>query len=151
MATNSEKKEFVLFFSPSCIYCKNFLGKLKSKDELLKKVNLVDIDNTPELPDEVDEIPCIYDGKNIFKGTGAFKWFDEKSMEYLSPADDCIKYAFINGEEEQVFNNYSLLEQKNGSFGIGENTPQQNKISKSANMSLETLMSNRSMDMSIKN
>jgi hypothetical protein len=29
-------------------------------------------------------------------------------------------YSFLDGQEEQVFGTYSLLEQKNGSFGMGE-------------------------------
>ena len=81
--STSEKKEFVLFYSPNCKFCKNFLTKLKSKMELLKKTNLVDIDNITDIPEEVDEIPCIYDGKKVFKGPEAFKWFDDKSVEFL--------------------------------------------------------------------
>jgi hypothetical protein len=145
--TNAEKKEFVLFYSPNCKFSKNFLTKLKSKMELLKKTNLVDIDNITEIPEEVDEIPCIYDGKKIFKGSDAFKWFDDKSLEFLDAADDCVSYSFINGSDEKIFNNYSLLDQQNGSFGMGETTINENKITKSANMSLESLMSSRSSDM----
>jgi len=147
MSVNSDKKDFVLFYSPECKFCKNLLTKLNSKRELLKKINLVNIDTIDDLPDEVDEIPSIYDGKNIFKGADAFKWFDEKAMDFLLPADDCVNYTFLSGEDEQLFNNYSLLDQKNGSFGMDEqNVSQTNKITKSANMSLETLMSNRSSD-----
>jgi hypothetical protein len=144
---NAEKKEYVLFYSPNCKFCKNFLTKLKSKMELLKKTNLVDIDNINDIPEEVDEIPCIYDGKKIFKGPEAFKWFDDKSVEFLDAADDCVSYSFINGNEEKIFNNYSLLDQQNGSFGMNEMTSNnQNKITKSANMSLESLMSSRSSE-----
>jgi thiol-disulfide isomerase/thioredoxin len=145
--TNVEKKEYVLFYSPNCKFCKNFLTKLKSKAELLKKINLVDIDNLDDIPEEVDEIPCIYDGKKVFKGPEAFKWFDDKSVEFLDAADDCVSYSFINGNDEKIFNNYSLLDQQNGSFGMGETTINENKITKSANMSLESLMSSRSSDM----
>ena len=145
--TNTEKKEYVLFFSPNCKFSKSFLSKIKSKSELVKKINLVDIDTINDIPEEVDEIPCIYDGKKLFKGTDAFKWLEEKSIDFLDPADDCVKYSFINGEDEKVFNNFSLLDQKNGSFGISEDNSQNNKITKSAGMSLESLMSSRSSDM----
>jgi hypothetical protein len=145
--TTGEKKDFVLFYSPNCKFCKNLLTKLKTKQELLNKINLVDIDNINDIPEEVDEIPCIYDGKKLFKGSEAFKWFDDKAVEFLDAADDCVSYSFINGSDEKIFNNYSLLDQPNGSFGINENTINQNKITKSANMSLESLMSSRSSDM----
>jgi hypothetical protein len=150
-ATGSpDKKEFVLFYSQGCKYCNNFYTQLKQKNELLRKFNLVDIDTIEDYPEEVDEIPCVYDGKAVFKGADAFKWLGEKSIEYLDPADNSLNYSFINGAEEQIFNNYSLLDQKNGSFGMGESSAQagqENKISKSANMSLESLMSSRSSDM----
>jgi len=148
MAGAQEKKEFVLFFSPECKFSKNFISKLKSKPELFKKFNLVNIDTISDIPDEVDEIPCVYDGKKVHKGEEAFKWLEEKSIEFLEPANDSLRYSFINGEDEQIFNNFSLLDQKNGSFGItAENTSDNNKITKSANMSLESLMSSRSSDM----
>ena len=68
-------------------------------------------------------------------------------MEFLLPADNSLNYSFINGDEEPLFNNFSLLEQKNGSFGMGENQVQ-NGISESKKTmaSLETLMSSRSQD-----
>ena len=145
--TNSDKKEFVLFYSPNCKFCKNLLTKIKPKTELLNKINLVDIDNLNDIPEEVDEIPCIYDGKKVFKGSESFKWLEDKAMDFLDAADDCVSYSFINGTDEKIFNNYSLLDQQNGSFGMNEITNNnQNKISKSANMSLESLMSSRSSE-----
>jgi hypothetical protein len=132
----------------NCKYSKNLLSKIKQKPELLKKFNLVDIDTIPDIPDEVDEVPCIYDGKQVHKGENSFKWFNEKSIEFLSPADDIVNFSFINGEEEQVFNNYSLLEQKNGSFGMGEVVTQNSSGNSSKTMSnLENLMNSRSLDM----
>jgi len=143
----SEKKEFVLFYSPNCKFCKNLLTKIKCKPELLKKINLVNIDDITDIPEEVDEIPCIYDGKKLFKGSESFKWLDDKAMDFLDAADDCVSYSFVNGNDEKIFNNYSLLDQQNGSFGMNEMTNNnQNKITKSANMSLESLMSSRSSE-----
>ena len=122
MAGTSEKPEYVLFFTESCKFCKNMLSKLKSKPELLKKFNVVDIDKIPAIPDEIDEVPCIYDGKTVYKGMNAFKWLNEKMSEFLSPANDGLLYSFIDGQEEQIFGNYSLLEQLNGSHGMGSET-----------------------------
>ena len=120
MASPSEKPEFVLFLTSNCKFCNNFVNKLKTKPELIKKFNIVDIDKLPAIPDEVDEVPSVYDGKNIYKGAGAFKWLNEKLVEFLSPANDGLQYSFVNGAEEPVFNNYSLLDQLNGSHGMGD-------------------------------
>ncbi len=127
------KPEFVLFMS-DCKFSKNFVNKLKTKDELLKKFNIVDINKIQQIPDEIEEVPCVYDGKQIYQGKAAFSWLNEKMSEYLSAANDGLMYSFIDGQEEQVFGSYSLLEQKNGSFGMGEQPS-------SANMNDPTRMS----------
>jgi hypothetical protein len=113
------KPEFVLFIS-NCNFSSNFLNKLKTKDELIKKFNIVDINKIQQIPNEIEEVPCVYDGKQIYQGKHAFKWLNEKMGEYLSAANDGLMYSFVDGQEEQVFGSYSLLEQKNGSFGMGE-------------------------------
>ena len=144
------KPTYVLFYSFNCKFSKTFINRLKSRQELFKLFNLVDIDKLPDIPDEVDEIPSVYDGKNIYKGTAAFKWLDEKAVEFLSPADDCLQYTFVNGEEESVFDKFSLLEQKNGSFGMGNATSPtgvEPTKSVSKNSSMESLMASRSMDL----
>jgi nicotinic acid phosphoribosyltransferase len=145
----SEKPIYVLFYMNNCKFCKNLISKIKQKPELLKKINLVDIDSIPEIPDEVDEVPCIYDGKQVYTGENAFKWFNEKSIEFLSPADDNLMYSFINGDDEQVFDKFSLLEQRNGSFGMGDVVTQNgNQNSSNKTMAnLESLMNSRTLDM----
>ena len=156
MAT-SEKPEFVLFLSNECNFCRNFLNKLKPTD-LIKKFNIVDIDAMQVIPDEIDEIPCIYDGKTIFKGKDAFTWLNERLSETLAAANDGLLYSFLDSEEK-VFNNYSLLEQKNGSFGIGD-SPLQNPSNlgdptrmtvmndnSNKNRTLDSLMASRSSDL----
>lgn len=117
-----DKPIYVLFFSQNCKFSNKFVGRLNTKSELTKKVKMVDIDVIPQIPDEVSEVPALYDGKNIFCGKAAFKWLDEILMEYLSPADEGLTYSFVNGQSEQLFNNFSLLDQKNGSFGMGNGT-----------------------------
>lgn len=123
--STAEKPEFVLFLSKNCKFCKNFLDKLKPKPELFKKFNIVDIDTLKVIPDEVDEIPCVYDGKGLFKGADAFKWLNEKMSDFLDAANDGLAYSFVDNQEELVFNNYSLLDQKNGSFGMDGTAPSQ--------------------------
>ena len=157
MASNTEKPEYVLFYSKDCKYSKNFLAKLKPKPDLIKKFNIVDIDDVPAIPDEIDEVPCVYDGKNVYKGDGAFKWLNEKLVDFLSPAEDGLNYSFLDGAEEQVFNNYSLLEQRNGSYGMGDSplvgnssdptrmTTQNDNSNK--NRTMDSLMTARSNDM----
>jgi hypothetical protein len=117
-----EKIEYVLFMSPECKFCVNFMNKLRTKPELVKKFNIVNIDNIEVLPDEVDEIPCVYDGKSIAQGAQSFKWLEEKLSDFLDAANDGLPYAFLDGQDERVFGMYSLLDQKNGSHGIG-NSP----------------------------
>ena len=119
MASPPTKPEFVLFIS-NCKFSNNFLNKLKTKEELAKKFNIVDINKIQQIPDEIEEVPCVYDGKQVHQGTHAFKWLSEKMSEYLSPANDGLMYSFIDGQEEKVFGNYSFIEQKNGSFGMGD-------------------------------
>lgn len=153
----AEKPEFVVFMSPGCKFSMNFMGKLKSKAELIKKFNVVNIDSIQAIPDEVDEIPCVYDGKQVYQGNNAFKWLNEKLSEYLDAANDGCSYAFLEGQDEQVFSNYSLLDQKNGSFGIGETPDSKNMgdptrmISLSdntnKNRTLDSLMASRSTDL----
>jgi hypothetical protein len=152
MADSQQKPEYVLFFMENCNYCKKMLSNLKLKQELLKKFNIVNIDAVPVLPDEVDEVPCIYDGKKVYKGAIAFKWLNEKMEEYLSPANDGLAYAFLEGQEEQVFGNYSLLDQKNGSFGMGDNNADPARMMKiedntNKNRSLDTLMASREREL----
>ena len=74
----AEKPEFVCFMIESDKFCINFINKLKTKQELFKKFNIVDINRIPAIPDEVDEVPCVYDGKKLYKGKEAFSWLNEK-------------------------------------------------------------------------
>jgi hypothetical protein len=152
MASPQQKPEYVLFVMQNCNYCKKLLSLLNSKEELLKKFNIVDVDSVPMGPDEVDEGPCIDDGKSVNKGAVAFKWLNEKMQEYLSAANDGLTYSFLDGQEEKVFGNYSLLEQKNGSFGMGENSQDPTRMmqmedNSNKNRSLETLMASRERDL----
>lgn len=150
MATQ-ERPEFVLFYMENCNFCKKILTQLKQKPELLKKFNNVNIDAVPTIPDEIDEVPCIYDGKIIYKGVDAFKWLNEKMQDFLSPANDGLSYSFIDGQDEQVFDKYSLLEQKNGSFGMGDSKQDPTRMMKlndnsNKNESLDQLMASRERD-----
>ena len=157
--SSQEKPEFVVFVSSSnCQFSNNFLNKLKTKPELEKKFNIVDIEKLQVIPNEVDEVPCIYDGKSIHQGKNAFTWLNEKMSEYLSEANDGLMYSFLEGQpEESLFNNYSLLEQKNGSYGIGEQPSEKNmndptrmiKINdnESKNRTLDSLVASRSTDL----
>jgi hypothetical protein len=117
-ATGPEKPEFVLFIS-NCKFSNNFINRLKTKPELMKKFNILDVDALKVIPDEVEEVPFVYDGKNIYQGKPAFEWLNQKMSEFLDAANDGLSYSFLEGQEEQVFGNYSLLDQKNGSFGMG--------------------------------
>ena len=153
-----EKVEYVLFMSPGCKFCGNFINKLKTKPELIKKFNIVNIDSIEAVPDEVDEIPCVYDGKEVIQGTASFKWLDEKLSEFLDAANDGLAYAFLDGQDERVFGGYSLLEQKNGSHGIGNGPTNQKGQSDptrmaelndntNKNRTLDSLMASRTNDL----
>jgi hypothetical protein len=147
-----QKPEYVLFFMENCGFCKKLLTLLKTKPELMKKFNMVNIDAVPTLPDEVDEVPCIYDGKSVNKGTDAFKWLNEKMTEFLDAANDGLLYSFLDGNDEQVFGSYSLLEQKNGCHGIGENGSDPTRMAAitdntNKNRTLDSLVASRSSDL----
>lgn len=156
MSTQADKPEFVLFIVSNDRFCVNFISKLKTKPDLMKKVNIVDIDRVPAIPNEVDEVPCLYDGKTLYKGKKAFEWLNEKMQDFLGAANDGLMYSFIDGQEEQIFGTYSLLEQRNGSFGMNnENgkadptrmTSVQDNSNK--NLSLESLMATRNQGIDI--
>ena len=157
MATPTDKPEFVLFMISTDKFCVNFLNKLKTKPDLMKKINIVDIDRIPAIPDEVDEVPCVYDGKKLNKGKEAFAWLNEKMSEFLAAANDGMLYSFVDGQDEQVFGNYSLIDQKNGSFGMGPESAQSNDPTRmtaltdntNKNRTLEHLMSSRNNDIDI--
>lgn len=139
----NEKPEFVLFIMKDCKYCMSFIAKLKTKSELLAKFNIVDIEELPSIPSEINEVPCVYDGKNIYSGKKSFTWLNEKMNDFLLPANDSLNYSFIDGNEEQVFSNYSLLNQVNGSIGVANesNTNTQKKDS------LESLIASRAAEL----
>ena len=99
-ATPVDKPEFVLFMMNDDRFCMNFINKLKTKPDLMKKVNIVDIDSIPAIPNEVDEVPCLYDGKGLFKGKKAFEWLNEKMSEFLGAANDGLMYSFLEGQPE---------------------------------------------------
>jgi len=154
--SSQEKIDYVVFISNDK-FSSNFLSKLKTKADLLKKFNVVDINNLQQIPNEVDEVPCVYDGKGIHQGKNAFSWLNDKMGEYLSAANDGLLYSFIDGNEEQVFGNYSLLGQSNGSFGMGDQPSSANmndptrmaKIENNdnKNRTLDSLMASRSLDL----
>jgi hypothetical protein len=116
----ADKKEFVLFLVKDCKYCETFYKKIVTKPELIKKFNIVDIDEIPDIPDEIAEVPAVYDGKSVYQGPEAFKWLNEKMSDFLLPANDSLNYSFLEGHEEQVFSGFSLLNQMNGSNGMGD-------------------------------
>jgi hypothetical protein len=153
MTSGPPKPEFVLFIS-DCKFSSNFLNKLKAKPELVQKFNVVDINKIQSIPDEIEEVPCVYDGKQIYQGKNAFSWLTEKLSEYLSPANDGLMYSFVDGNEEQVFGSYSLLEQKNGSFGINGDTKASSDPTRMAvindnenkNRTLDSIMASRNTE-----
>ena len=156
MATMTDKPEFVLFMISNDKFCINFINKMKTKQDLMKKINIVDIDRIPAIPDEVDEVPCIDDGKKLHKGKDAFTWLNEKMMDFLSAANDGMLYSFLDGQDEQIFGNYSLIDQKNGSFGMGPENGNNDPTRMTAltdntnkNRTLENLMSSRNQDIDI--
>jgi len=121
---------------------------------LLESFNIVDIDTIPSLPDEVDEVPCVYDGKNVYKGKEAFTWINEVSIQFLEPAGDGLNYSFVNGDNEKVFNNYSLINQMNGASGVGDSPikdpsrmTQENEMGRKQGMSMEDIMAERANDL----
>ena len=63
MASIDGKPEFVCFFMNGDNFSINFINKLKGKPELMKKFNMVDINTIPNIPDEIEEVPSVYDGK----------------------------------------------------------------------------------------
>jgi hypothetical protein len=144
MATN--KKLYVLFITTKCNYCKNFFSKLKSNDELFSKFNVVDIDSVDNIPDEVDEVPCVYDGKQVYKGKAAFTWLNEISLNFLQSAGDGLNYSFVNGNEEKIFNNYSLLDQVNGSVGMDKVVTNASQ-GKMQSLSIDDLVSQRANEL----
>ena len=156
MSSSPPKPEFVLFIS-NCKFSNNFLNKLKTKEELFKKFNIVDINKIPSIPNEIEEVPCVYDGKSISQGADAFKWLNEKMTDYLSAANDGLMYSFLDGQEEKVFGTYSFIEQKNGSFGMGENPSKDNmndptrmmvmNNNDNKNRTLDSLMAARTTDL----
>ena len=154
--SSQEKPEYVLFISQNCKFCNNFLTKLKTKQALFKKFNVVNIDQLNEVPNEVNEVPCVYDGKGIFQGKPAFTWLNEKMSDYLDAANDGLLYSFLEGqEEEQIFSNYSLLEQKNGSYGMGENGSDPTRLAKlsnndNKNRTLDSIMASRNSEVPLK-
>ena len=93
----------------------------------------------------------------MYQGNNAFKWLNEKLSEYLDAANDGCSYAFLEGQEEQVFLNYSLIEQKNGSFGIGQAPDSKNMgdptrmisiaDNDNKNRTLDSLMASRSNEL----
>jgi hypothetical protein len=156
MSSQPPKPEYVLFVS-NCQFSNNFVNKLRTKEELAKKFNIVDINKIPSIPNEIEEVPCVYDGKQIYQGKGAFTWLNEKMGEYLSAANDSSMYSFLDGQEEKVFGNYSFLEQKNGSHGMGEQPSSANmndptrmmkiETNDNKNRTLDSLMASRSSDL----
>ena len=155
MAQQPQKPEYVVFVS-NCKFSMNFITRLKSREDLASKFNVVDINNIPSIPDEIEEVPCVYDGKQLHQGKAAFDWLNEKMADNLAPANDGLMYSFIDGNEEKVFGNYSFIEQRNGSYGMGEQpsssnmndptrmavlTPNDNK-----NRTLDSLMASRSAE-----
>jgi hypothetical protein len=155
MSSQPPKPEFVVFVT-NCEYSKNFLNKLNTKQELARKFNVVDINKIEIVPDEIDEVPCVYDGKELHQGKDAFKWLNEKLADHLDAANDGLMYSFIDGNDERVFGNYSLIEQKNGSHGMGEQASSDNmndptrmaKLSNNdnKNRTLDSLMASRSAE-----
>jgi hypothetical protein len=132
------------------------MTKLNQKQDLIKKINIVDINTIPAIPDEVDEVPCIYDGKKLYKGKEAFDWLNDKMVEFLSAANDGLMYSFVDGQEEQIFGSYSLLEQKNGSFGMGPDQAGNNDPTRitgpqepSKSQTFDSLMSLRNQEIDI--
>jgi hypothetical protein len=150
------KLEFVVFVA-DCKFSKNFLSKLKSKPELAKKFNIVDINTLQVIPDEIEEVPCVYDGSSVRQGKQAFDWLNDKMSEYLSAANDGLMYSFLEGNEEEVFGNYSLIGQQNGSAGMGDQSSSANmndptrmaklENNENKNRTLDSLMAARSLDM----
>ena len=77
--------------------------------------------------------------------------------EFLAAANDGMLYSFVDGQDEQVFGNYSLIDQKNGSFGMGPESAQSNDPTRmtaltdntNKNRTLENLMSSINNDIDI--
>ena len=86
-------------------FSNNFLNKLKTKPELEKKFNIVDIEKLQVIPNEVEEVPCVYDGKSIYQGKAAFTWLNEKMSDFLSAANGD---PIISATQDMVLGCYYL-------------------------------------------
>ena len=65
---SEDKNNYVLFMSGRCAHSKKLLNKIKEKSELMKRVKVVHIEQVPQLPPEIREVPTIYDGKQVHAG-----------------------------------------------------------------------------------
>lgn len=146
MSTSDEKKTYVVFVMNNCKYCSDFLKKLSSKPDLMKKFNVVDVEKIPSIPDEVDEVPAVYNGKTVYSGKNAFKFLNEIMSEYLLPAEQGMSYSFLDGNDESIFSSFSLLNQLNGSNGIGDSVVKTDDPTRMMKMSNDSTNKNTSLE-----
>ena len=150
--SQNNRPSFVLFVMSGCKFSASFLKEVKLIDDLSKKIKVVDINSVPDIPPEVTEVPCIYDGKRVYEGKECFKWLKDISIMYLSAANDGDQYSFVNGDAEKVFNTFSFINQENGSSGMGGKTDDPTRsISmsdqpKKASLTMDDLISQRAAD-----
>ena len=65
---SENKDNYVLFMSSRCAHSKKLLSKIKEKRELMNRVKVVQIEQVPQLPPEIREVPTVYDGKQVHAG-----------------------------------------------------------------------------------
>lgn len=158
-----EKEEVVyLFISQSCEHCRTIVQQIQAKASLMKKIQVVSVENTPRLPPGLTKVPALLVNGQIKMGSECFEFVEnygelEASPTYSNSSGfESDGFSYLGGgTDSSGTDSFSFLGAQNGSEGIDTNaidnnhkqeTGQKNSNNNAAAINMENLTQQRNQD-----
>ena len=155
-----------LFLSRDCANCVELIKEIQKKEELIKKIQVVQVENTPRLPEKVTHVPSIMIGEKVVVGSNCFSWvqgygeleagsftgkgFNTSNFDYIDGTQEeasTTTFSFIDGSQNsQGINSQEvnkMIEQENNSKKNGKGGGELESLQNARAQETKTLMSNQ--------
>lgn len=126
MDQEQQPKPIYLFISQNCNHCRELIQLIQQKPELAKRVQGVNVENTPKLPPGLTRVPGLFIDGKVYMGKDCFEWVNKFGEIEASPAFssaggfEASGYSFLDteGDGPPGTGIYSFLGESNGSEGL---------------------------------
>lgn len=161
MQQEQQPNPIYLFVSQSCTHCRELIQLIQQKPELAKRVQGVNVESTPKLPEGLTKVPGMLVNGQIKMGKECFEWVTKFGEIEASPAFssahgfESTGYSFLETDDDGPPGTgvYSFLGESNGSDDLDKKQidnmrrmEEGGRNSNNINMNMEQLKNQRMQD-----